>query len=70
LIDRPNGENIDVIADGLCSESDLTLAVLMGLRFGQGYFFSRKATSGFIQGFRNYRNPGFVERRSGGLTIQ
>ena len=44
FIERLNGENIAIVADDLYSKSDVTYAMLMGIRYGQGYFLSRNQT--------------------------
>jgi hypothetical protein len=41
FIENLNTKNIEIVADDLYSKSDVTCAILMGIRYGQGYFLSR-----------------------------
>jgi EAL domain-containing protein (putative c-di-GMP-specific phosphodiesterase class I) len=41
VIEKLNAEHIQIIADDLYSKSDVTCAILMGIKYGQGYFLSR-----------------------------
>lgn len=41
VIEKLNVKNIKIVADDLYSKSDVTGAILMGIKYGQGYFLSR-----------------------------
>jgi len=41
VIEKLNAKNIKIVADDLYSKSDVTCAILMGIKYGQGYFLSR-----------------------------
>jgi len=40
-IEKLNAKNIKIVADDLYSKSDVTCAILMGIKYGQGYYLSR-----------------------------
>lgn len=64
FIDRLNSKSIDIVADDLYSRADVTAAILMGIRFGQGYFLSRnQAPQKIVK--TSPKKPGrdFYERR-------
>lgn len=41
VIEKLNAKNIKIVADDLYSKSDVTCAILMGIKYGQGYYLSR-----------------------------
>lgn len=41
FIERLNTENIGIVADDLYSKADVACAIMMGIKYGQGYFLSR-----------------------------
>jgi EAL domain-containing protein (putative c-di-GMP-specific phosphodiesterase class I) len=41
VIEKINSKNIKIVADDLYSKSDVTCAILMGIKYGQGYYLSR-----------------------------
>lgn len=41
VIEKLNAAHIQIIADDLYSKSDVTCAILMGIKYGQGYFLSK-----------------------------
>lgn len=41
VIENLNAKNIKIVADDLYSKSDVTCAILMGIKYGQGYYLSR-----------------------------
>jgi EAL domain-containing protein (putative c-di-GMP-specific phosphodiesterase class I) len=63
LIESLNANNIAIVADELYSKADVTSAVLMGIRYGQGYFLSRnQAPQKIVKTLKKTPNHDFYER--------
>ena len=68
LIERLNQENIAIVADDLYSREDVTSAILMGIRYGQGYFLSRnQAPQKPVKTLKKRPGADVYERRIGGF---
>ena len=64
FIDSLNTKKIDIVADELYSKADVTSAILMGIRYGQGYFLSRnQAPQKTVKTLKKSPNNDFYERR-------
>ena len=64
FIENMNINGIDIVADELYNKADVTSAVLMGIRYGQGYFLSRnQAPQKIVKTLKKRPNNDFYERR-------
>lgn len=64
VIERLNEEKIEIVTDDLYSKSDVTCTVLMGIGYGQGYFFSRnQIPEKFVKKLEKKPASNFYERR-------
>jgi hypothetical protein len=64
FIDSLNTKRIDIVADELYNKADVTSAVLMGIRYGQGYFLSRnQAPQKIVKTLKKRPDNDFYERR-------
>jgi EAL domain-containing protein (putative c-di-GMP-specific phosphodiesterase class I) len=64
FIENLNTKNIEIVADDLYSKSDVTCAILMGIKYGQGYFLSRnQAPQKTTKTLKKKLSSDFYERR-------
>lgn len=67
LIEHLGNRQIEIVVDGLYSKSDVTCTILMGIKYGQGYFLSRNFLSrnpkdGVINTLKKKPGSEFYER--------
>jgi len=64
FIDRLNKENIDMVVDDLYCKEDVTSVILMGIKYGQGYFLSRnQSPQKAVKRLEKKPGADFYERR-------
>ena len=64
FIESLNAQAVDIVADELYNRSDVALAILLGIRYGQGFFLSRNETQQKIgKAMRKQPGADFFERR-------